>query len=253
MNIGKFIEIIFYLIIVAGIFGGYLLLTSGALFLGVLYLGVGIALAILMVWANIEDKKNKVKQEIILSDIEEIVAVCNYKKSLTKAAKPLMTTTDYYKFKEMLDDLDNLLTEAHIATLLSADSLLEEKRALSPKLDPAIMGGLADGIAGPAAGVYTALNVAEANAEIDEARREASANARKATSNAKGARSRMIYKYQEVLSYVKKYNQLKAVHAEALSIKQQEKQAKQDADAALKKKGYIFAAIVCIIMILIMR
>ena len=188
MIIGKIIEIIFYLFIALIAFWGYLLIEMGATFFGILLLGISIALIILTIWAHIEVMKDEANKSIILTDIETIVAVCNYKEKLVKAAKPLMTSTDYDKFKNMFDDLDSLLTESYIATLNSVESLQIEKNALSPKLDPAIMGGLADGIAGPAAGVYTALSVAEANAEIDAVRKEASANARKATSNAERTR-----------------------------------------------------------------
>ena len=139
-----------------------------------------------------------------------------------------------------------------MATMASVESLQVEREALSPKLDPAIMGGIVDGIAGPAAGIYTAVSVAERNAEIDEVRKEASANARLATSNAGSARTRMISKYQQVEAYLKKYSELESLYEEALVAHQAFLNSEKQAEDMIKVVSWVIAGIITIVMALIM-
>lgn len=154
----------------------------------------------------------------MISDLDKAISVARTGKRIVEKAKMVMKKTEFEKFNKLMEELYVATNAALMAGYDSLDALYEEKRALSPKLDPALMGGLVDGIAGPAAGVYTAVSISEKNGDVAATRREASANARRAVASSEGAKQHVVEVYEKIMPYIEKHGELKKLHDDAVLV-----------------------------------
>ena len=225
------------------IFFGLFFLILGLIFIILTILGFGrgeIGLALLcvvlgvitgfMAWALLSTSEDDIAHtnKEVLNEIEKAGVLYKYKETIINSANGLMTYQDIERFKKIYTEFSDAYNESYVATLKSVDSLQIQRSAINAtKIDPAIAGGLASGLAGPVAGAYVAVNAAERNKEIDSLRIESKFNASMSTSDAEFARKTMLKKYNMVISKMRVHTELLSLYEGMLNNALKEKERKK--------------------------
>ena len=151
--------------------------------------------------------------------ISEAIAVFKEKEKFLATAKNVMSNAEYKQFVAHMSTLETRLGECYSAVLDNALALNANISARKKvKIDPAIAGGLVDGVAGTGAGIYTALSAKERNQKIDKQRLETQMLVNHTSSESTSSKRRVADIYATVLKDIENYDELKKIHAWCLTI-----------------------------------
>ena len=163
------------------------------------------------------DDKNARK---IQATVENMTFAINAKEKLLEASRSMMPVIEYKHLEIAYKDFIKSYEDYHLAALNSTSALLSQRDALkSKKVDPAIAGGIAQGIAGVGAGIYSAASQVQRNMSIEEARMNASSQV--ASANAKQTRAKgwCEHAFYVVMAHVNAYPELETLFLEEKSRK----------------------------------
>ena len=181
-----------------------------------------------------------------------MVAAANAKDEVLRKGKSLMPQSEFEdltkKYGWYLDSLSKLTIDANF----NYNALAMQQTALkAKKFDPAIAGGLASGVAGVGAGVYSAVSQQQRNNQIDLARAEAAAQVYATGAAANTSKIFCENGYYSVMAYINAYPELQSIFYEEKS-KLQQKGFKEKSDQKQTKSFSVIMAIIAVIILGVM-
>lgn len=171
------------------------------------------------------------KKNPITEKLNEIAHVYGEKAKILSVAKKHMGNNDYLELETSFNTLKDLMIN-YVGTAQSNVNALKAERNTMINIDPAILGGLADGIAGPVAGIYAASEAAEYNRKRTELKSEVSALVNSTTQKKQSIEEKMFKHYSYMNNIASRDPN---VHATFISIGRSYHAKKQEEDSANSK------------------
>ena len=164
------------------------------------------------------------------ASIPNMRAVTEARSAILAKAEPLMLPHEYAYFAGVYEHFLSAYSNYYSAAINHQGSLLTQRDALkAKKIDPAIAGGLAQGIAGFGAGAYTAISQQQHNQSIDAARDAATMQVQNTGMSQSIAQGTAEENYYSVMAFVNAYPELESLFVEA------QKKAKQEIEEKTKE------------------
>lgn len=139
-------------------------------------------------------------------------------------AKSLLAVNQYEDLRKKYTYLSEAFDNYYMSALNHQSALYSQRVAIkAKKLDPAIAGGLAQGVAGVGAGVYIAVSQQQRNQQIDEARSVSTARVRSTSSQESSAQRICENCFYDVMAYINSYPELISIYESELSVSKDKK------------------------------
>lgn len=198
--------------------------------------------------------KVKLTQEQIERNelISKVVIILNDRDVFFEKAKTVMSSKEYKQFETNISSLEKATADFKLSLMDSVSALQSNVNARKKvKIDPYIAGGAAQGIAGVGAGVCAAVDTANRNENIDNARRETQKEVYR--TNSVLSSSERVFKdaLQKVLDCIMQYEVLKSYFELALSAKKKEDEWKKQLEKKSKQAFWIIAIVYVIVAVII--
>lgn len=171
------------------------------------------------------------------NDISLETSVLNKKTDdILREMKKHLSNDEYVLAKKAYDIFNEKVGEYLLSVLNHVEALQDNTRAITTKkIDPYIAGGAMNGIAGPVAGVATAISADNRNKSIDEARKETAQRKIQTQVSESSAETSLKRAYEDVMRYVRRVPSAYEIYTKALNenigqtiLKHNLKQAEHD-------------------------